>query len=658
MAFTLEELEAEAKRRAEEKAKQQSSGFSASEAAKAFAYGAQSAGIDLTTLPFLPSDIVQSVMGQKSMGSKVREGLGQADEAQFPGYENYFRAGQGFTAGAPFGAPGGPIGMGVAGAGGAIANIIGKELFPESPTAQALLGLAAPGGVGVARSRAAGMPEGQGVKTDIDTGIPMTFGQRTGKPESLMEEARVRTTLKGAPIASAFDAAQARSVDDFFSNIQRFTANAQLSPKQVSDGLYEAFDKFTGTAVNRYKATNKAAFNNAFKVSGDSKIISPSTTIQRIDELLNQYSRLDQNTVPDAAKIVDGLNNLKSQFQSGFSVREIQSVLEDFGTAVYGKSTAPGRTSAVFAGVTPGSEKGIYKYILGGLRDDLNTTANSNIRGAVELKQARDGVVRGLKELEDIASKPLVKYFNTASPEALVPEKVISDFFKLPPTQKAEAAAVLQQSRPDLWESLRAQGFSQVLEKSRIGSAAAAGQPKFDLKIALKEIGNLADSPNFSWLFPTQAEQNLYKAGLQNLQSIQQKTKFVDLSSMETREALRALQEGAGAFAGAKGKYGTQFIIDTVRAVIGNADDAKIASMLFTPDGRSFFRQLAKPQPSVTALQNFMQKYPQYFAFGTAGSAVTATEVPTPSQRVATPMENVFELNALEDEARRRGLIK
>jgi len=127
---SLQELE-------EELSKREQGSFSLSKASQAFSAGAARGGYGVATLPALPGEIARQVAGKPSEIEAGAKALGIKTEADFPGYERFFRAGEGAAPGAAFGAttgaPLGPIGiLGgglVGGLGGLISNVAAKEFF-------------------------------------------------------------------------------------------------------------------------------------------------------------------------------------------------------------------------------------------------------------------------------------------------------------------------------------------------------------------------------------------------------------------------------------------------------------------------------------------------------------------------------------------------
>ena len=394
---------------------------------------------------------------------------------------------------------------------------------------------------------------------------------------------------------------------------------------------------------------------------------------QTIDRLIAQY---DNPEVPGMQAIVGSLRRIKGELTTttttggrlvdergvpfaeptttvspnNISIDRLQQNLSAWGDAAYkGTYSVPGKKVSEFSDASPGVVKGIARQVLGAFRDDLNEAAESGVRGAGTLKQARDAFRENLQVLDDYASKPLVKYFDQPSANALVPEDVVSKFVNLPATQKADAAAVLRSARPDIWESLRSQGLGQILEPARIGDAAAAGSPKFDVGTALKQLGGLKDA-DIQWLFPTKEEKNLFRTGLEQIQRIQRRSSFMDLDPAQFNQAARTAAEGAGALKGAIAKYGVQTVVDSWRLMVGFADEQKMAYMMFNPNGRQLIRELSKPNPK---LDKVPTEAINALVAGSLAPAVTARPA---SPQTAEPRQEqpVFSVEDLEAELRRR----
>ncbi len=210
---------------------------------------------------------------------------------------------------------------------------------------------------------------------------------------------------------------------------------------------------------------------------------------------------------------------------------------------------------------------------------------------------------------------------------------------------------MLRNARPEIWESLRNQGLKEILEPARIGEAAAAGAPKFDIGTALKQLGSLKD-PDIQWLFPTKEEKNLFRTGLEQIQRIQRRSSFMDLDPAQFNQAARTAAEGAGALKGAVARYGVQTVVDSWRLLVGLADEQKMAYMMFNPNGRQLIRELAKPNPN---LDKIPQEAANVLVAGSVAPAATARPADFQRQPVGqTEEQPVFSVEDIEAEIRRR----
>lgn len=682
MEFTLEELEQELARREEQektlkddvinfKNKVSDETF---KSMKAFGYGLASGGFDITLLPFFPVEIAAEYnKDQKSYVKGVRQF--QPKEADFKGYENYFRAGEGFATGAPFGLFAGLPGGVIAGTAGGITNIIGKELFPKSPIAQSIISMISPGASMLLKARGMNVPKDISPVVDPETGVMETKGTATKDPEKMFEENKMRTTLQGKPMATSFDIAQASSMDDFMSRIQSFTDNEKLTPKTITQGIYKAHKDYSLKLTNEFKNNSKINFNRAKAIAGNNDIIPTDNTQQTIDSLINQYSNIE---VPGVQSIVNNLKTIKKELTDVKTEKIEGRIVDEKGNLIiqprtiiqkeakninlerlkqnisaWGEAAYKGTYKGLEDNLSPGQVKGIARRILNGFKKDLDSAANLNIPGARELKEARTNYANDLKKLEEYFDKPLVKYFDKPSAESLVPEEVINRFNIYPPTQRAELIQVLENSgRQDIIQSLRKQAFDNIMSGARSTIKASEDAPSFNFSKALSSFDQV-DKDKIKWLFPTKQEENQFKASIKQMQRIQANSKFTDPDAQLMRQGGQVLEEGSGALAGAKAKYGVQFLIDGLRLVVSSKNPEKLSMLMFHPSGKKIIQEISKDKPNLNTISKLYDNY----NLGAVGAGVTAAkEVPSPREQLidSQPIETDFTLKELEEELRRR----
>jgi hypothetical protein len=425
---TLAEIEAEIARR-----EGRPIGESIASGARAALAGAESGATGL--LGFVPEMIaLPGNMGR--VGFQDRAPISPTEEArkffQIPeepktGTEQFlYRFSEGATPAMAMASPSflagpavGAVATGTAGLIGGLSNVAAKGLFPESPTGQMLVGFL-PGLFGGVASRVRrNVPETGKPSVADETGIPMTAGQRTGSEALLREEAAVAKTTGGAPIFQRFGLNQANTAEDFATKIQNFGANKDLAATDISKGVIDAVNYQNNRLVNRFRAENRVNFGAAKKVAGDEPIFVTDNLNSVLD---NQIALYSSDKMPlELRAVADNLSRLKNSMtkraepslivnEQGqpavvipeqaqkLTIDELQKNLESWGKAAKtGEFALPGGTDNVFKGVAPGTVKGIARQVLNGFKDDLDTAANSNIKGAAELQKARNSFRDGLK---------------------------------------------------------------------------------------------------------------------------------------------------------------------------------------------------------------------------------------------------------------------
>jgi hypothetical protein len=614
---------------------------------KALVGGAQAGATNLMAFPAEVASIPLQAAGSAAPFSMSASPTAMARETfQIPeepktGVEQFlYRFGEGAAPAMAFATPSylagpvvGTIATGTAGLVGGLSNVAAKGIFPESPTGQMLVGFMPGLFTSVAGRVRRNVPETGKPSVSSDTGIPMTSGQRTGSEAALREEAAVAKTTGGAPIFQRFGLNQSNSAEDFASKIQQFSANKDLPATDISKGVIDAVNYQNTRLVNRFRANNKVNFGAAKKVAGDEPIFGTDNLNSVLD---NQIALYSSDKMPlELRSVADSLSRLKNTMtkkaepsvilnEQGqpatvipeqaqkLTIDELQKNLESWGKAAKtGEYSLPGGTDNVFKGVAPGTIKGIARQVLNGFKDDLDTAANSNIKGAAELQKARNSFRDGLKELDSYAETPFIKTFMKDNETALDATKAVDILKNVTPTERVVMLRLLENNRPDIISSVRNQQMSDLIEANKGDPAGLLNGFKEVLKTK-SEKGAIGLN---DFLFPTAKEKAQTAMLVRDLESITKKP-------VGATESFGAQVRGITTDAAAVGGGWTvakavSVVQDVMNGVSGSANSAeKLAWMMTSPQGKDVLRYLAnqkvtnKPLPQTLADSlNFLGKY-------------------------------------------------
>lgn len=677
---TLEQLEAELARRERD---ERSIAERVVSGGKALVGGAQSGATNLLAFPAEVGSIPLQAAGSAApFGMSASPTTMARETFQIPpepkeGAEQFlYRFGEGAAPAMAFAAPSylagpvvGTVATGTAGLVGGLANVAGKYLFPESPTGQMAVGFLPGLFSGMATRVRRNVPETGTPSVSAETGIPMTSGQRTGAEAALRQEKAVSVSEGGAPIFKQFNLNQANTAEDFANKIQQFGANQNLTATEINKGVIDAVNYQNTRLVNRFRAQNRANFGEAKKVAGNEPIFGTDNLNKTLDEqiALNSSERTSTELQALAEKLKQLKGSMTKQAEPSLivgpdgkpavvipeqaqklTIDELQKNLESWGKAARtGEYSIPGGTDNIFKGIAPGTVKYVARQVLNGFKGDLDAAVSSNIKGATELRKARDQFRDGLKELDAYAETPFVKYFMKDNPSALDATESVQTLAQATPTARVVMLNILGNTRPDIVASLRKTQMDDIVASSQGNPEALLS----NLRTVVNQKSQQGSVGLNDFFFPTKGEQAQAKVLIRDLEDITRKPAGAAESIGAQVQGITT--EAAAVTGGWTVGKAVSAIQDTMNLVSGAASSSeKLAWMMTNPQGRDMLRYLAnqkvsnKPLPQKYADSlNFLAKYSAIGAVPTARGADLSMEPTLPSN---------VSLEDLEAELRRR----
>jgi len=493
-----------------------------------------------------------------------------------------------------------------AGAGllGGVTNVAAKYYFPESPVGQTLFGLL-PGGVAglanVARTRVPQVPKASELS---ETGLTATAGQRTGSQALLREEANVAATAQGQPIFKQAGLANVASAEDFANKIQTFSKNPNLTVTQIAQGAEDAFAYQNNRILNKFRVDNRRNFSAAKAEAGDERIFDTGNVNRVLDEEIQKYSaegmpldlqayannlkkvkaNLSKEAEPSLLVDAEGKQiALKGQPETvKLTIDELQKNLESWGKAAKTGSYSDGGVQV--GNVTSGSMKKLSRDVLNAFRSDLDAANLQGIKGADKLIAARENFKTGLQTVKDFQEQTLVRFF--ANPND--PTDVVSRLQTATPTERVTMFKALENSRPDILDSLRSRALGTVIENSGGDLTRLLSNLK-DISKQKAETGAINTN---DFLFQTPAEKAKVNTLIRDLDTVTRKVSI----PQDTASVLgRNTGEAAGVAGGYKARMVTNFAQDAWDTISGAVSSPeKLAWMMTNPNGQSLIREAAR----------------------------------------------------------------
>jgi hypothetical protein len=505
--------------------------------------------------------------------------------------------------------------LGVAGefgvAGGT--GLAAQTVAPDSPFAQLALQstpYALKGGAVQAR-QAITRPEGifppLAETTELSRVGRLTAGELGASREQLAREASIERTPSSGQQPIAFRQAQASDAESFLTNLFNKASGKTLTPTETTQAVVSSFNNYGKSLSSKLRSDARTDFSAARNAGGlidttpvvdaiTSKLGEIPPEVKALDPVKNAMQRIiDEYVTPatPAQNIPSTILNAAGQPASvqvipavpasnlKIDVNRLQKNLSTWGEAAY-SGTADFGKGNIFEGVAVGQAKGIALAVLNGFRKSLDDAINNNVAGADKLVKARDKFKENIARIEVFSDRPLTKAFDVADVTELVPEKVIADLKKMPPSQRQFLVDVMQ-AHPnsqvvEVLNTIRREKFNDVLTAAQIKGGAST-DPTFNIQSALTELDN--KSGEFSTLFSSSkdaAEARLAMNWMRKTLAGESAGGGVGLSGSD----VYALTGAAGG--GASARLGLKELVPWLQSLVANPKD--FATVIFNPDYR------------------------------------------------------------------------
>lgn len=507
-----------------------------------------------------------------------------------------------------------PLGIageyGVAGGTGLAAQTV----TPDSPFAQLALQstpYAIKGGITQA-TKAITKPEGIfppiAETSELSRVGRLTAGELGLNREQLAREAAIGSTPSSGQKPIAFRQAQASDAESFLTNLFNKASGKTLNIAETTQSVLSSFQNYGKSLSSKLRSDAKTDFNAAKRAGGlidTSPVVDAITSklgeippeVKALDPLKNSMQRIIDEYVtpatpaqnipstilgptgqPASVQIIPAVpaQNIK------INIDRLQKNLAIWGEAAYSGQANFGKGN-IFDGVAIGQAKSISLAVLNGFRKSLDEAIDNNVAGADQLVKARDKFKENISRIEVFSNRPLTKAFDVADVTELIPEKVIADLKKMPPSQRQFLVDVMQ-AHPDpqvveVLNTIRREKFNDVLTAAQVKGGAST-DPTFNIQTALTELDK--KSGEFSDLFSSSKDAAEARLAMNWMRRTLAGESVggggIGLSGSEVYAATAA---GGG---GAPTRLALREIVPWLQRTIANPED--FANVIFNPDYR------------------------------------------------------------------------
>jgi len=574
--------------------------------------GAASGGAGVVGLPLevanLPNAITNYLGGvsEPSPTQAMRQGLGVPEEPRSGAGQFAYNFMEGFTPSAAItgAATLNPVAALGGGLLGGVTNVAAKYYAPESPVAQTLFGLLPAGVAGlanVARTRVPQVPKASALE---ETGMTATAGQRTGSQSLLRAEANVASTAEGQPIFKQAGLANVASAEDFANKMQTFSKNPNLTVTDIAKGTSDAINYQNNRVLNQFRVNNRKNFNAAKAEAGDERIFDTTNVNSALDNAIATYGadtmpmelqafagklkQVKSNLIKEAepTTLLDAQGNptvVRAQPETvKLTIDELQKNLESWGKSAKTGSYSEGGVN--LGEVTSGTVKKLSRDVLNAFRQDLDAANLQGIKGADKLINAREEFKKGLNTVNEFQNQSLVKFFGDVKD----PTAVVERLQNASPTERVTMFQVLQNSRPEILDSLRSRALGNVIEQS----GGDLNKLFTNLKDIAKQKSEAGAINTNDFLFQTPVEKAKVNTLIRDLETV---TRKVEIPKEPASALSRNTGEAAGVGMGYKARMVTNFAQDAWDTISGAVSSPeKLAWMMTNPQGQTLIRESAR----------------------------------------------------------------
>ena len=540
-----------------------------------------------------------------------------------------------------------------AGAGllGGVTNVAAKYYAPESPVGQTLFGLLPAGVAGLANMARTRVPKVPAASELPETGMTATAGQRTGSQALLRTEANVSATAEGQPIFKQAGLANVASAEDFANKMLNFSKNPNLTVSDIAQGTTDAMNYQNNRILNKFRVDNRRNFNEAKAEAGDARLFDTTNVNQTLDNAIQLYGA---ETMPlelqaFASKLKTVKNNLSQQAEPStilnaegkpavvipeqtvkLTIDELQKNLESWGKAA--KTGSYSSDGVNLGDVATGTLKKLSRDVLNAFRNDLDAANLQGVSGAEKLIAAREGFKKGLQDVNDFQNQSLVKFFGDVKD----PTAVVDRLQNASPTERVTMFKVLENSRPDILDSLRARSLDGIIQ----GSGGDLNKLLGGLKDVLKQKSETGAINTNDFLFQTPVEKAKANVLVRDLETV---TRKAEIPKEPSSALSRTTGEAAGTALGYKARLAFNTVQDAIDAISGSiSSPEKLAWMMTNPQGQSLIREAARMKAG-QKLSTQMKSAVDYLAsdalIGGTVSALAQTQGREAGQAVQQPAE-------------------
>jgi hypothetical protein len=341
----------------------------------------------------------------------------------------------------------------------------------------------------------------------------LTLGQQTGNRNALRVESEYAASSRADEVKDFYT----KQSEDFAKLV---SASSVVMPKEASNikAVQSAFERISATYKGRQKAISDQYGKDlsdfyAKTGGGNRKFIPSDPMVAQIDELIASNKASVGSTGNEA--VIKELEKIRKQLtdETG-NPRKISG--KEFKEQQTYWSQASSSSGSWLDGIAADRARPMAAQMAQAM-DATFDAATTTFKGAGQIaalkkfQAAREQYRSAKTNMEEWASEPVNRYFDTDNVYSLKGDEIIAKIAKESPEGRAAAVKYLNYIAPELVDNIRKEMVDSLVSKGVV-TGAAEGSSTFDPKKFLKgvEESMLNDKAMLSIMFPDTQQQQLF----------------------------------------------------------------------------------------------------------------------------------------------------
>jgi hypothetical protein len=400
--------------------------------------------------------------------------------------------------------------------------------------------------------------------------------------------------------------------------------------EKTGQGIYQAVEGRLAQLKENIKVLPSGKFEAAKKMGGNNNILLTENTFTKIDDLIEEYSRLGTDDAASAVKFLERFKNKLTttvsegsaaaaspvttqmvQTQSGLitgpataattaagtpssttkiSVEKMQGLLSEFGAQAK-------KGESLITDLSLGTQEKIATSIFSGLKDDLVATGQqSNVPRIREisrlLDEARKDVKKGYDAYSEFIAKGLPAKLKDKPINAIDTEELLQTVKGLSNDQRDLMGSILQNTAPEDLKRVRQVMYDDFVQSSR--TVLPDGSTGVDLKLLANKFNTLPEKERKAMAFAVGTSFDDFSGRMKDAENFfkyQQKFGGEAAGGGFTASEL-AEMSSAGYLAGGYGVGKTTGLLGRVyNSIKGGLSDENTLNLLMSPETKGILRE-------------------------------------------------------------------